>query len=205
MAIDVKLHLEERKSTSGRPNFGVASRAIRPCRNRRRGSFSCFLFCQRVALTSIWMTESRLHIAPTPESARRDRQAGGGIVRRTFWALAIGGLIFFASSRSYVASPGITRVDDKLGHFAVYGLLGTLVCRMGRGWRAALRSLILVSAFGASDEWHQSFVPGRVADAQDWIADTVGTAIAVACYTGWPWYRELLERPVRWRKRRVEN
>src|SRR5688572_22030112 len=158
-----------------------------------------------VVLTSIWMTEPRLHIAPTPESAPKRRPAGGGIVRKAFWALAIGGLIFLASSRSYVVSPGITRVDDKLGHFAVYGLLGTLVCRIGRGWRAALWSLIVVSVFGASDEWHQSFVPGRVADAQDWMADTVGAAIAVVCYTGWPWYRELLERPVRWRKRRVEN
>jgi VanZ family protein len=109
-------------------------------------------------------------------------------------------LIFFASSRSHVASPGFTRIDDKFAHFGVYGLLATLVCRLGYGWRAALWTLIAVSAYGASDEWHQSFVPGRTMDVRDWIADTVGAAIAIALYVGWTWYRRLLETPL-WRRR----
>ena len=89
-------------------------------------------------------------------------------------------------------------MDDKLGHFAIYGLLGTLVCRLGQGWRSAAWALLAVSAFGASDEWHQSFVPGRFSDVGDWMADTFGAALAVMLYTGWTWYRELLERPL-WR------
>ncbi|MGH7957339.1 MAG: VanZ family protein [Opitutaceae bacterium] len=151
------------------------------------------------------MTESRLHPAPAPAGVTSSREAGGGILRKAFWAAAIAGLIFFASSRPFVASPGFTRVDDKLGHFAVYGLLATLVCRMGRGWRVAAWSLLAVSAFGASDEWHQSFVPGRSTDVRDWVADTVGAAAAITLYVRWTWYRLLLERPLTWRKRRVEK
>jgi hypothetical protein len=58
-----------------------------------------------------------------------------------FWPIAFAALIFFASSRSYVAAPGLTSVDDKFAHFGVYGLLATLVCRLGRGWRGALWTL----------------------------------------------------------------
>jgi VanZ family protein len=117
---------------------------------------------------------------------------------RLLWPLLIAGLIFAASSRARVAGPGLTSVDDKFAHFAVYGLLATLVCRLGRGWRAALVALVVTSAFGASDEWHQSFVPGRMADFGDWVADTLGALLAVGLYARWKWYRELLERPLQW-------
>lgn len=42
-----------------------------------------------------------------------------------------------------------------------------------------LAALIFSSAYGASDEWHQSFVPGRLADAADWLADTLGAMLAL--------------------------
>ena len=151
------------------------------------------------------MTEFRLPAEPVPVRAAFPTAAGGGTLRRAFWALAIASLIFFASSRSYVPSPGITKIDDKLGHFALYGLLGTLVCRVGGGWRSAAWALLAVSAFGASDEWHQSFVPGRWSDVRDWLADSLGAAVGVTLYTGWNWYRQLLERPL-WRRRNgIEN
>ena len=121
------------------------------------------------------------------------------------WPVVLAAVIFFASSHSQVASPGITRADDKFGHFGVYGLLGTLVCRLGRGWRTALASLVVVAAYGASDEWHQSFVPGRSSDVMDWIADTTGAVLAISLYTGWPRYRRILELPLFRRQRRIEK
>lgn len=101
-------------------------------------------------------------------------------------------MIFYASSRSRIAAPPVANVD-KYGHFLVYGLLATLLCRCGAGWRAAGAALLAASAFGASDEWHQSFVPGRSSDVRDWVADTLGAALAVALYTGWARYRRVLE------------
>jgi VanZ family protein len=111
------------------------------------------------------------------------------------WPLAIASLILFASSRSTVAAPSITNFD-KLVHFLAFGLLATLMCRLGHGWRSAGWSLLIASAFGGSDEWHQSFVPGRFSDVFDWVADTLGAGVAVGLYAGWPWYRNLLERPL---------
>lgn len=151
------------------------------------------------------MTEPRSQTAAVPGQPIHVAPSSRSALRASVWAVIIAGLIFYASSRSQVVSPNVTEVDDKFAHFFVYGLLGTLVCRIRPGWRAALGALFMVSAFGASDEWHQSFVPGRYMDAGDWIADTLGAAVAIALYSGWPWYRRLLERPVGIRQRRIEK
>ena len=115
------------------------------------------------------------------------------------WPLLVAALIFNASGRSHLAGPEIVNID-KVIHFAVFGLLATLVCRLGRGWQAAAWSLLAVSAFGATDEWHQSFVPGRSSEVADWIADTAGAALAVILYTGWMRYRQWLDLPLRRRQ-----
>src|SRR5687767_6464629 len=125
------------------------------------------------------MAEFHGHNASVLEVGESSVRAGGFRLARAFWPLVIAALIVFGSSRSYVASPGITSIDDKFAHFGVYGLLATLVCRLGHGWRAAAWSVLTVSAFGASDEWHQSFVPGRSPALDDWMADTIGAAVAV--------------------------
>ncbi|WP_425601740.1 VanZ family protein [Geminisphaera colitermitum] len=104
--------------------------------------------------------------------------------------------IIWASSHGQVAGPKITNFD-KLAHFSVFGLMATLVLRqvgIRRWWLA----LLLVSAFGATDEIHQSFTPGRSADIRDWVADTLGAITAIALYSLVGPYRRLLEtRPPR--------
>lgn len=115
--------------------------------------------------------------------------------RAWLWPLAIAALIVLASHRPRLAGPSIEHID-KVTHFAVFGLLATLVCRLGTGWRAALGAWALVAGFGAFDEWHQSFVPGRTTELADWIADASGAAVAVIAYAGWTGYRRLLETPI---------
>ena len=115
-----------------------------------------------------------------------------------FWPAAVAGMIFLASHRSTVAAGGDIPHGDKVVHFAVYGLLGTLACRPARTWRGAVLAVVVTSAFGASDEWHQSFVPGRSAEVADWVADTAGAACAALLYVRWAWYRRQLERVLPW-------
>lgn len=123
--------------------------------------------------------------------------------RAVIWPFVIAGLIFLASSRSHLAGPSIEGTD-KVGHFGVYGLLATLVVRNGRGRRAAIYSILIVSLYGVSDEWHQSFTPGRSVEVADWAADTLGATLAVVLYTCFPKYRACLESPVG-RKQRIEK
>lgn len=115
--------------------------------------------------------------------------------RAWLWPLAIAVLIFSASGRPSVAGPRILHFD-KVVHFCVYGLLGTLACRTTRGRAGPWWALFAVSAYGASDEWHQSFVPGRATELGDWVADTTGAAVAILLYRRWSWYRTRLETPL---------
>ncbi len=118
------------------------------------------------------------------------------------WPAAVATSIVVASGRSEVPSPDIVGLD-KLTHFFLFGLLATLVVRNGlatggRAWVA----VVAVSGFGLTDEWHQSFTPGRAVEVADWVADTLGAAAAVAAYVRWGSYRRWLERDL---KSRVEN
>ncbi len=100
-----------------------------------------------------------------------------------------------------MAKPEIFGID-KVAHFAVFGLLATLVVRTGcRPWLAVL----LVALFGFTDEWRQSFTPGRTVEVADWVADTLGAITAVAIYTRWTRYRVWLEGPLTTPQPRVEN
>lgn len=110
-------------------------------------------------------------------------------------------LIFASSSRSSAGAPPIPGID-KLVHFVVYGLLATLFCRAGSGWRAAVVAVLVTSTYGGLDEWHQSFVPGRSSEVLDWIADTSGAVLGVFAYTRWHGYRRWLEQPCRLPRRK---
>lgn len=122
--------------------------------------------------------------------------------RGWLWPAVVATLIVVASGRSEV--PTLEWVGiDKLTHFFLFGLLATLVVRNGlANGRGAWVAVVAVSVFGLTDEWHQSFTPGRTVEVADWVADTLGAALAVAAYVRWPAYRRALEREL---KRRVEN
>jgi VanZ family protein len=112
-------------------------------------------------------------------------------VKRAAWALfpalAYAGLIFYLSSRPDPLPflPPAFFQQDKLLHAAEYAVLGALLVsglRLAgvRPWLALVGAVLLASAFGASDEVHQSFVPARTADVADWVADTLGAAIGAS-------------------------
>ncbi len=88
------------------------------------------------------------------------------------WAV----LLFALSARSSIPGP-VFPYGDKLGHFALYGVLGAL---LGFGWLRSPKAishgvlLIIGALYGLSDEWHQMYVPGRMPDVADWIADVAG-------------------------------
>jgi VanZ family protein len=71
-------------------------------------------------------------------------------------------------------------VQHKFAHFVAFGLLGILARWAVDGLpRATLWAVALTSAFGATDEWHQAFVPGRRSAIDDWALDTSAAMLAV--------------------------
>ena len=99
-------------------------------------------------------------------------------------------VIFYVSSLHQPPLP--PGVGDKPAHAFGYMGLGFVLARALAGGlppRITLRDLLIgiaiAIAYGASDEFHQRFVPGRTADLADLYADTLGSAIALmAC---WAW------------------
>lgn len=81
---------------------------------------------------------------------------------------------------------------DKVLHAGVYALLGGLLGRAFNtldGWQKRPLALILIATlltalYGLSDEWHQSFVPERTADATDLLADFIGGLLGSAGFVG---------------------
>jgi VanZ family protein len=93
------------------------------------------------------------------------------------------------------ANPINASHSDKLIHFLVFGLISILVVRLKNPvtWKWAVISFLLVSAFGALDEFRQSFTPGRAVEFEDWVADTLGAAVAVVFYKSVPFFQKILE------------
>lgn len=110
-----------------------------------------------------------------------DRDAGARLkVRRWLPPLLWAGVILFVTSIPGSAVPRELAPYDKVIHFSVYGVFAVLLNwdlsqAMGR-WRATVLSIIIAMLFGALDEWHQGFIPGRAADPSDWRADSLGAA-----------------------------
>lgn len=108
-------------------------------------------------------------------------------------SLAYAAGIFWLSSRPVPIDPRwMFPGEDKLVHMAMYGGLAYLIAQgMRRAKRPAspmvllIVPLIITAAYGASDEIHQIFVPGRTCDLLDWIADITGAA----CCTGFLHWR----------------
>ena len=99
-------------------------------------------------------------------------------------ALAWAGVIFMLSSQPVLPSP--PGVNDKLAHAVAYGVLaaGCLLGATAGYWQRVTRgtvglALLLAVVYGASDEFHQIFVPGRTPDLADLLADTIGASIVL--------------------------
>ncbi len=77
--------------------------------------------------------------------------------------------------------PILSLFIDKLFHAGIYGLLGLLfylsLRESGIYRHLFLLSVVLAVGYGVTDEFHQSFVPGRFASAGDLLADLAGALI----------------------------
>ena len=99
---------------------------------------------------------------------------------------------WYLSSQERVPMPDF-KDSDKMVHFVCFGILAASWSlwfsrgswcnfRAGTPWRNAALCVLFTSLYGAVDEFHQSFTPGRCAGADDWLADTLGAVIgALAC------------------------
>ena len=129
------------------------------------------------------------------------RQGQVGQKRRATWGrqllawsavMSYCGLLYYLSDQPRLRPPQTVPSSDTLAHVAAYAVLGWL-------WTVALRetwegcsslavvlfALIFTLGYGLSDEWHQSFVPGRVSSAADVVADVIGGGLGAGSFFLW--------------------
>jgi VanZ family protein len=112
-------------------------------------------------------------------------------MRRSFTlfgpAIAYAFLIFVVSSFPSLKSPDIgLSFEDKIYHVLEYGIFGVLLqrCTKASGFRIPLTVFAIGALYGASDEIHQLFVPGRQCELFDFLADAVGVAFGQFFFLG---------------------
>jgi VanZ family protein len=105
-------------------------------------------------------------------------------------------VIFVLSSRSQYPQPRerLAELSAIAVHLFAYGVLALLLFRvlapMSRPrWTTATVAVLLATAYGISDEVHQSFVAGRSATAFDVGVDFVGAVVGA-----WLGHRRLAAR-----------
>jgi len=98
--------------------------------------------------------------------------------------------IFYESSLSEV--PGTEGISDTFLHTTGYALLALITLRATSGARwsgVTLKAIVLAwaitTAYGATDEWHQSFTPGRSPELRDLRNDAIGACLAVGAAGAW--------------------
>jgi VanZ family protein len=104
--------------------------------------------------------------------------------------------IFVASSLPDPPKP--TELPDPSLHALGYFVLCALLIRAcaGGAWRGVTPARLAIAwaiavFYGVSDEWHQSFVPGRTPDLYDVFADAIGAFAAVIGAGAWDIIRRL--------------
>ena len=114
-----------------------------------------------------------------------------------WWPVAAYMAAIFALS-SQPTLPGSSLTPDWAQHGVAYAGLALVTLRAvagGRWSRVSARALwlawVIATVYGVTDEWHQSFVPGRMADVRDVIADSAGAALGLAA--AWAW--SIIKRP----------
>lgn len=98
-------------------------------------------------------------------------------------------LIFAGSAQITLTAPG---GSDKIAHVVECSVLGFLWARAARAtwatwtWRAVfISTIIFTGMYGASDELHQSYVPGRFSAVSDTVADLCGGTLGGIIYLRW--------------------
>ncbi|MBI1753088.1 MAG: VanZ family protein [Acidobacteria bacterium] len=108
---------------------------------------------------------------------------------RWLWTLPLAlavAIVWLSAQSRLPAGIDLPSPLDKFAHASAYAALAwalDLALRFNRRdlplYRRHLFVIALVAFFGATDEWHQSFVPERSCDVLDWVADVIGGSLGL--------------------------
>ena len=98
---------------------------------------------------------------------------------------ALWAVVLFSLSELEGTDVGLVSGADKLVHGGLYLILGLSLAWGRRRTASGVQGFLLLligMAYGALDEWHQSFVMGRDSSLGDWVADSAGVMLGLALF-----------------------
>ncbi len=99
---------------------------------------------------------------------------------------ALWAAVLFLLSESSGLGVGLPPGADKLAHGGLFLILGWSLAWGRESTGSSLPGLLFLLigvGYGALDEWHQSFVPGRDASVGDWVADSAGVMLGLVLFS----------------------
>jgi len=95
---------------------------------------------------------------------------------------------------------------DKSMHLILYGMLTWLIISFLREFKIKYHhifyiAVIIAYLYGITDEWHQSFVPGRGVSYWDLVFDVIGAISGFLIYQIW----HVVKRRRGWHAKNVHN
>jgi VanZ family protein len=130
---------------------------------------------------------------------KRNLITGGALA----WAL----MIFLLSSRPATSYEDAGNALDFIPaldffvHFGLYFVLAVLVHAVLRTYLPKRKDMLMFDTvvfallYGVSDEFHQSFVPGRTLSGTDLLADVLGAVVAVTLWLAFDRIRKHRQGP----------
>ena len=119
--------------------------------------------------------------------SKKQAARGKGLVAQGWgrWALVVLWMavifVFSAQPSTELPNYGVWDFVVKKGaHVTEYAILGWLIQRARGARHAWWQSWLMAVAYAATDEFHQSFVPGRTLRLTDVMIDSVGAAMGTA-------------------------
>jgi VanZ family protein len=119
---------------------------------------------------------AHLAMLPSLELLRTAGSGRGWLAAAVVWAA----LIFVLSAIPTGGSTGGVTLTGSLVHVSEYAVLAAL---LRRGRFSFLASIVAAVLYGATDELHQAFVPGRDAAIMDLAFDVVGALLGALLAT----------------------
>ena len=104
------------------------------------------------------------------------------------------GVIYYLSAQPHLPNPQTGFWGELLSsgaHVAVFAVLALLWARALAGsphWAWPVLGLTMLYAL--SDEFHQSFVPGRHPDPWDLVCDGLGAVLGLAAWVAWQRWKD---------------
>jgi VanZ family protein len=113
------------------------------------------------------------------QEAGNKGQVAGRVGRWVLVAVWMGAIFWFSAQPKVALNFGQPEFLSKAAHVVEYAVLGWLIQRARGDRRAWWQSWLIAVVYAATDEFHQSFSPGRAPRVTDVMIDAVGAAMGM--------------------------